>query len=152
MKHRVIVLGAGYTGMMAVHGIARRTKAADVTVVNPTDVFNERLRQHQAAVGQDLGAHRIPDLVPAGVDFVQGRAARIDTADRRVVLDDGRELSYDNLVYAIGSTTPRVEHAFTIDDPLFAEALRANPKGVLAVCGAGLTGIEAAAEAAETYR
>ncbi|MEU4396597.1 FAD-dependent oxidoreductase [Kribbella sp. NPDC023855] len=151
MKHRVIVLGAGYTGMMATHGIARRTKAAEITVVNPTGVFNERLRQHQAAVGQDLGAHRIPDLVPAGVDFVEGRAARIDAADRRVVLDDGRDLTYDYLVYAIGSTTPRVEHAFTIDDPAFAEALRNNAEGVLAVCGAGLTGIEAAAEAAEAY-
>lgn len=152
MKHRVIVLGAGYTGMMAAHGIARRTKAADVILVNPTDVFDERLRQHQAAVGQDLGVHRIPDLVgPAGVTFVQGRAARIEAVHRSVVLDDGRDLTYDYLVYAIGSATPRVEHAFTIDDPTFAEALRNNAEGVLAVCGAGLTGIEAAAETAETY-
>ncbi|MEU0093932.1 FAD-dependent oxidoreductase [Kribbella sp. NPDC006257] len=152
MKHRIVVLGAGYTGMMAAHGIARRTKDTDVTLVNPTDVFTERLRQHQVAVGQELAVHRIPDLVkPAGVAFVQGRAARIDAAGRRVILDDGRELIYDYLVYAIGSTTPRVEHAFTIDDPAFAQALRSNAEGVLAVCGAGLTGIEAAAEAAEAY-
>lgn len=152
MKHRILILGAGYTGMMAAHGIARRNKTAEVTLVNPTDVFNERLRQHQAAVGQDLGAHRIPDLLePAGVAFVQGRAARIEADRRSVVLDDGRDLTYDHLVYAIGSATPRVEHAFTIDDPEFAEALRDNADGVLAVCGAGLTGIEAAAEAAETY-
>ncbi|TCC16627.1 FAD-dependent oxidoreductase [Kribbella speibonae] len=152
MTHRIVVLGAGYTGMMATHGIARRTRNTDITLVNPTDVFNERLRQHQVAVGQELAVHRIPDLVaPAGVAFVQGRAARIDAAGRSVVLDDGQELTYDYLVYAIGSTTPRVEHAFTIDDPAFAQALRSNAEGVLAVCGAGLTGIEAAAEAAETY-
>jgi NADH dehydrogenase FAD-containing subunit len=152
MNHRILILGAGYTGMMAAHGIGLRNQAAEVTLVNPTDVFNERLRQHQAAVGQDLGAHRIPDLVePAGVAFVQGRAARIEADRRGVVLDDGRDLAYDHLVYAIGSTTPRVEHAFTIDDPKFAEALRDNADGVLTVCGAGLTGIEAAAEAAEAY-
>jgi NADH dehydrogenase len=148
----ILILGAGYTGMMAATGIALRNKTSQVTLVNPTDIFNERLRQHQAAVGQDLGAHSIPDLVaPAGVAFVKGRAARIDAEQRVVVLDDGRELAYDVLVYALGSATPCVEHAFTIDDPVFAEALRANAEGVLTVCGAGLTGIEAAAEAAETY-
>lgn len=148
----ILILGAGYTGMMAAHGIARRTKAANVTLLNPTDLFNERLRQHQAAVGQDLGAHRIPDLVePAGVRFVQGRAAGIEPDQRRVVLDDGRHLDYDLLVYAIGSATPAVEHAFTIGDPDFAVALRDNAEGVLTVCGAGLTGIEAATEAAESF-
>lgn len=148
----ILILGAGYTGMMAAHGIARRTKTANVTLLNPTDLFNERLRQHQAAVGQDLGAHRIPDLVePAGVRFVQGRAARIEPDQRRVVLDDGRRLDYDLLVYAIGSATPAVEHAFTIGDPDFAVALRDNAEGVLTVCGAGLTGIEAATEAAESF-
>ncbi|GAA1668411.1 FAD-dependent oxidoreductase [Kribbella yunnanensis] len=151
-KHRIVILGAGYTGMMAAHGIARRTRNADVTLVNPTDVFNERLRQHQAAVGQQLAVHRIPDLVaPAGVTFVQGRAAQIDAANRSVVLADGNNLGYDYLVYAIGSATPRSEHAFAIDDPEFAQALRDNAEGVLTVCGAGLTGIEAAAEAAEAY-
>jgi NADH dehydrogenase FAD-containing subunit len=152
MKHRILILGAGYTGMMAAHGLAHRNKAAEVTLVNPTDLFNERLRQHQAAVGQDLGVHSIPDLLaPAGVAFVRGRGVRIETDRRGVVLEDGRDLGYDHLVYAIGSTTPRVEHAFTIDDPQFAAALHDNADGVLTVCGAGLTGIEAAAEAAEAY-
>jgi NADH dehydrogenase len=152
MKHRILILGAGYTGMMAATGIALRNKTSQVTLVNPTDLFNERLRQHQAAVGQDLGAHSIPDLVtPAGVAFVQGRAARIDAENRLVVLEGGRELAYDLVVYALGSATPRVANAFTIDDPAFATALHANADGVLTVCGAGLTGIEAAAEAAETY-
>lgn len=152
MNPRILILGAGYTGMMAAHGIARRNKAAEVTLLNPTDVFNERLRQHQAAVGQDLGTHRIPEIVePAGVRFLQGRADRIKAEDRRVVLHDGRDIAYDYLVYATGSATPRVPNAFTIDDPKFAVALRDNPEGTLTVCGAGLTGIEAAAEAAETY-
>jgi len=67
------------------------------------------------------------------------------------VLDDGRELRYDLLVYAIGSATQKVKGAFTIDDPRLAERLRAEPDGVLTVCGAGLTGIEAATEIAEAY-
>lgn len=148
----ILVIGAGYTGMMAAHGIARRNQHARVTILNPTDRFDERLRQHQAAAGQALGHHRIPDLVaPAGIRFVQGRAAAIDAEARKVALDDGRALPYDLLVYAIGSSTRRVEHAFTIDDPALAERLREHPEGTLTVCGAGLTGIEAATETAEAY-
>ncbi|MEV3936877.1 FAD-dependent oxidoreductase, partial [Glycomyces sp. NPDC049804] len=148
----ILVIGAGYTGMMAAHGIARRNPQARVTILNPTDRFDERLRQHQVAAGQELGDHRIPEIVaPAGILFVQGRAAAIDAGARKVALDDGRALTYDLLVYAIGSSTRRVEHAFTIDDPALAERLREHPEGTLTVCGAGLTGIEGATEIAEAY-
>ncbi|NUQ89331.1 MAG: FAD-dependent oxidoreductase [Glycomyces artemisiae] len=148
----ILIIGAGYTGMMAAVGVARRTKAARVTILNPVDRFNERLRQHQAAAGHELAEFRIPDLVePAGVRFVLGRAAAIDTAAGRVVLDDGRDLHYDTLVYALGSRTPQVPNAYTIDDPKLAIALRDKPTGVFTVAGAGLTGIEAATEAAEAY-
>jgi NADH:ubiquinone reductase (H+-translocating) len=148
----ILVIGAGYTGMMAAHGIALRNRSARVTLLNPTDRFNERLRQHQVAAGQELGDHRIPMIVePAGIRFVKGRAAAIDADARRVVLDDGRELPYDLLVYAIGSATQKMKGAFTIDDTGLAERLREHPGGVLTVCGAGLTGIEAATEIAEAY-
>jgi NADH dehydrogenase FAD-containing subunit len=148
----ILVIGAGYAGMMAAHGVARRGTTARVTLLNPSDRFTERLRQHQVAAGQALGDHRIPDLVePAGIRFVQGWAARIDTGHRRVVLSDGRELPYDTLVYAVGSGTPAVDNAFTIDDPGLADRLRADPTGTLTVCGAGLTGVEAATEVAEAY-
>jgi 2-polyprenyl-6-methoxyphenol hydroxylase-like FAD-dependent oxidoreductase len=81
MTTQVLVLGAGYTGMMAALGVARRTRDAQVTLVNPTDLFTERLRSHQVAAGQKLGDHRIPALVAGtGVRFVQGRATRIDTS------------------------------------------------------------------------
>ncbi|MEU6249632.1 FAD-dependent oxidoreductase [Glycomyces sp. NPDC047010] len=148
----ILIIGAGYTGMMAAVGVARRTKAARVTILNPVERFNERLRQHQAAAGRELADFRIPVLVePAGVRFVKGRAAAIDTDGRRVVLDDGRELPYDTLVYALGSSTPAVPNAFTIDDPKLALALRDNSTGTFTVAGAGLTGIEAATEAAEAH-
>lgn len=150
MKTQVVVLGAGYTGMIAALGVARRTRDAQVTLVNPTDRFVERLRQHQVAAGQKLGDHRIPTLVAgAGVRFVQGRATRIDVARKRVFVGDA-ELDYDILVYAIGSYTPPVEHAFTISDPGLPEFLR-SAGGTFTVCGAGLTGIEAATEIAEAY-
>ncbi|MGV9435766.1 FAD-dependent oxidoreductase, partial [Nocardia sp. NPDC003648] len=49
--HRIVVLGAGYTGMLAAVCLARRTRRLDVaiTLVNPSARFTERLRMHQIA-------------------------------------------------------------------------------------------------------
>ncbi|RSM72547.1 FAD-dependent oxidoreductase [Actinoplanes sp. ATCC 53533] len=164
---QVIVIGAGYTGMLAALGAAKRAKGrVHVTLVNPWERFTERLRMHQIATGQQLAEHRIPDLVAGtGIDFVRGWASGIDTAARTVTVstvDDGEVfLGYDTLVYAIGSTTDTgrvpgaAEHAFTLNDPRSAQAMAAHlarrGTGEFLVCGAGLTGIEAATEIAESH-
>jgi NADH dehydrogenase len=158
---QVVVLGAGYTGMLAALGVAKRAKGrAHVTLVNPGERFTERLRRHQVATGQQLADHRIPDLLAGtGVDFVAGWATGIDTATRTVAVDGGRvSPAYDSLVYAIGSgtDTSRVpgaaEHAFTLDKAEdLAAHFAAHGTGDFLVCGAGLTGIEAATEIAESH-
>ncbi|MEU8900113.1 FAD-dependent oxidoreductase [Nocardia sp. NPDC048505] len=164
--HRIVVLGAGYTGMLAAIRLARRTRKLDVriTLVNPSDRFTERLRMHQIAAGQELGDHRIPALLEGtGVEFVQGRATAIDPERRMVRVDDAVTLPYDELIYALGSSTDTsivpgaAEHAWTLNDPReahrFAERLAAVAArgGAVVVSGGGLTGIEVAAEIAEQY-
>ncbi|MBA9002230.1 NAD(P)/FAD-dependent oxidoreductase [Thermomonospora cellulosilytica] len=165
--HRVVVLGAGYTGMLAAIRLARRTRRMDVriTVVNPSERFTERLRMHQVAAGQELAEHRITDLLAGtGVTFVRGTATAIDPEGRTVVVDDGAvTLGYDTLVYALGSSAdtggvPGADvHAFTLDGAGGAARLAARLRelgaagGTVAVCGGGLTGVEAAAEIAEAY-
>ncbi|MGK5555963.1 NAD(P)/FAD-dependent oxidoreductase [Actinomadura kijaniata] len=158
--HHVVILGAGYAGMMCAVRLARRTRRLGVriTLVNPSELFVERLRLHQVAGGQTLPGHRVTDvLAGTGVTFVRGRATALDPGARRVTVDDGRELAYDTLVYALGSATdtarvPGVaEHALVLDRPADLTArLDALPAGsTLVVCGGGLTGIEAATEIAE---
>ena len=164
--HRIVVLGAGYTGMLAAIRLARRTRKLDVaiTLVNPSARFTERLRMHQIAAGQELAHHDIPEILDGtGIEFVQGRVTAIDPAAQRVQVDGAGELAYDELVYALGSTAettlvPGVaEHAMTLDDPRRAHefagelATLAAEGGSVAVCGGGLTGIEAAAEIAESH-
>lgn len=164
--HRIVVLGAGYTGMLAAIRLARRTRKLDVaiTLVNPSARFTERLRMHQIAAGQELANHHIPDLLAGtGIDFVQGRAIAVDPDARRVHVEGIGELAYDELVYALGSTTdtttvPGVaEHAWTLNDPRLAHEFAgelttlAATGGAVTVCGGGLTGIEAATEIAESH-
>ena len=48
----VVVLGAGYAGLMAAMRLARKTDAAvAITLINAGDVFHERVRNHQLAAG-----------------------------------------------------------------------------------------------------
>ncbi|MRH91548.1 FAD-dependent oxidoreductase [Nocardia sp. SYP-A9097] len=164
--HQIVVLGAGYTGMLAAVRLARNTRKLDtrVTLVNPSARFTERLRMHQVAAGQELTDFGIPELLDgSGVRFHQAAATAIDTAARTVALNDGVTPSYDTLVYALGSSTdtgnvPGVaDHAWTLNDPRLAHrfSLRlreiAAAGGTVTVCGGGLTGIEAATEIAESH-
>ncbi|MEO5874546.1 MAG: FAD-dependent oxidoreductase [Streptosporangiaceae bacterium] len=156
---QILVLGAGYTGMLAALGVARRTRRHDVrvTLVNAGGRFTERLRLHQVASGQELADLRIPEMLEGtGIAFVQGRVAGIGAEVR---LEDGQYLPYDTLVYALGGVTdtetvPGVAaHAWTLDSPQVAAgfARRLGEIGKVVVTGGGLTGVEAAAEIAESH-
>ncbi|WP_206190678.1 NAD(P)/FAD-dependent oxidoreductase [Streptomyces phaeochromogenes] len=164
--HRIVVLGAGYTGLFSAIRLAHRTRRTGVkiTLVNPSSRFVERLRMHQIAAGQELADHRIPDLLAGtGVTFVQGSATAIDPEARQITVDGAETLGYDTLVYALGSLTdtgkvPGADtHTFTLNTPetagRFAVRLTeiAASGGTVTVCGGGLTGIEAATEIAESH-
>jgi NADH dehydrogenase len=61
--NEILILGAGYTGMAATTGLARRLKGRDdvhITLVNPQTRFTERLRLHQTASGHALADCRSP--------------------------------------------------------------------------------------------
>jgi NADH:ubiquinone reductase (H+-translocating) len=167
-ESHIVVLGAGYTGMIAAIRAARRTRhhGGQVTLVNPSTRFTERLRMHQIATGQELPELQIPELLAGtGVSFLQGWARAIDLDGQTVTVatEDGeRRLGYDHLVYAIGSATNMAsvpgadQHAHSLNSPQVAARFAARldelaPGGVVVVGGNGLTGIEAATEIAESH-
>ncbi|WP_431929018.1 NAD(P)/FAD-dependent oxidoreductase [Nonomuraea jabiensis] len=170
MKHRIVVLGAGYAGAYVAGNLARRLSPADIeiTVVNAEPDFVERLRLHQLAAGQQIEAPKLADVF-AGTG-IRLRLARVTAVDpeRQVVAiadaDGGGELGYDTLVYALGSHVadcgvPGVaEHAFHVTARPAALRLRERldslvkrgQGGRVLVVGDGLTGIETATEFAES--
>ncbi|MEU8141376.1 FAD-dependent oxidoreductase [Nonomuraea sp. NPDC048901] len=170
MKHRVVVLGAGYAGVYVAGNLARRLSPVDteIIVVNAVPDFVERLRLHQLAAGQELETQQLADVF-AGTG-IRLRVARVTGVDpeRQVVTvadaDGGGELGYDTLVYALGSHVadsgvPGVaEHAFNVAGRPSALRLRERLDGLgrrgeggsVLVVGDGLTGIETAAEIAES--
>ncbi|MFD6969547.1 NAD(P)/FAD-dependent oxidoreductase [Streptomyces sp. NPDC059949] len=125
MQHRIVVLGAGYTGAVAAGRLAKRLHREDVTLtlVNPEPDFVERVRLHQIAAGQDLTPRPFGEMFAGtGVELKRAKVTAVDV-DRKTVTvattPDSRErkapeeqealeeleeeLEYDTLVYALGS-------------------------------------------------
>lgn len=165
---RIVIIGAGYAGVMAALRLAGkdRKRRTEITLVNASDVFVERIRLHQVAANQTLPQRSIRKLLgKRPVTFVQGWVTGLDP-ERHVVQVDvqgaPREIGYDKLVYALGSVAAKsgvpgvAEHTYAIANKAEATALRerlASTKAGdrVAVVGGGLTGIETATEIAETY-
>ncbi|MEV6290524.1 FAD-dependent oxidoreductase [Streptomyces sp. NPDC051896] len=166
MQHRIVVLGAGYTGAVAAGRLARRLRPEDVaiTLVNAEPDFVERVRMHQLAVGQSLKTRPLAEMFAGtGVELKLARVTGVD-ADRRTVAvtgaDGAEELAYDTLVYALGSgwndqgVPGTAEHAEQIASRPGALRLRERLAALdagraVVVVGGGLTGVEAATEIAE---
>lgn len=167
----VVIVGAGYAGLLCATRLARKTRdlPVSVTLVNETDTFTERLRLHEYAANHPIPWRSIPaTLAGTGITFVQARVMAISPQRKAISLAPAegaeRRLTYDTMIYALGSATERAsvtgaaEHAYTLAPrgPLSAEAMRAAlpqlPAGArIVVCGAGATGIETTAELASSY-
>ncbi|MEJ2889545.1 NAD(P)/FAD-dependent oxidoreductase [Actinomycetospora aeridis] len=165
VPHRTVVLGAGYAGLAAALGLARRLDPTrhPVTVVTPDDHFVERIRLHQRATGQRLRPRPLrPVLAGHGVELVVAHATTVDTDARLLALDrPPHVLGYDDLVLAVGSEADlrdvpgAARHAQAVAGPAGADAvarrLAAGTVRRAVVVGGGLTGTETAAEIAERF-
>ncbi|NEB82814.1 NAD(P)/FAD-dependent oxidoreductase [Streptomyces anulatus] len=168
MKHRIVVLGAGYAGAFAAGNLARRLSPAEteITVVNAAPDFVERMRLHQLASGQDLTSRKLADVFAGtGVRLRLARVTAVDPERRTVAVTDedgSGELAYDTLLYALGSSVAHhgvpgaAEYAFDVAGRSSALRLRERLAGLdgggtVLVVGEGLTGIETATELAESH-
>jgi NADH dehydrogenase FAD-containing subunit len=142
---RTVILGGGYAGTLAAVRLARRGVA--VTLVDAGSGLVDRIRLHQLAAGDDIAPVPYSTLFRGlPVEFVRARVQRIDRSSR-IVETDGGNLQYETLLYALGSRSG------TLNGPAGARTVRTRLRHAktAAVIGAGLTGIETAAEIAERF-
>src|SRR6476620_11634968 len=109
---QVVIIGAGYAGMLATVRLAGKLRRhlkdpISITLVNPSDMFVERVRLHEFAANHPLKPRPIANILRGtGVNFVKGSVTHIDTAHHTVAVqtDTGTQhLHYDKLLYALGS-------------------------------------------------
>ncbi|WP_214404237.1 NAD(P)/FAD-dependent oxidoreductase [Pseudonocardia lacus] len=167
MRHRIVVLGAGYSGAIAAGRLAKRLRREDVTItlVNAEPDFVERVRMHQVATGQQLRPRPLREVFAGtGVDLRIATVTGVDVERRTVTVtgaDGAEDLGYDTLVHALGSrwngadVPGAAEHAAELAGRAGALRLRErlarlDAGRAVVVVGGGLTGIEAATEIAES--
>ncbi|MFI2436549.1 NAD(P)/FAD-dependent oxidoreductase [Streptomyces sp. NPDC018693] len=158
----VVVVGGGYAGVLAANRLTQRDDVT-VTLINPRRTFVERLRLHQLVGGSDDAVVDYQEVLAERVRLVVDAVTRIDAAARSVTLTSGGTVGYDYLIYTVGSGSadPSVPGAADFAHPIAtledAQRLRSvmddNPATArVTVVGAGPSGIETAAELAETGR
>ncbi len=179
MNPRVVILGCGFGGLFAARAL--RGAPVDITVLDRTNhhLFQPLLYQVATA---GLAAPAVAEPIrrilarQKNTTVLYGEARRVDLAARKVVLENGEEISYDRLILATGVTDSyfghdewrahapglkTLEDAFEIRRRIllaFEHAEReADPAKRAAwltfvVIGAGATGVEMAGTLAEIAR
>ncbi|GIH22566.1 dehydrogenase [Acrocarpospora phusangensis] len=148
---KVIVVGAGYAGTYAANRLAKKVKAAEITVINPRPDFVERIRLHQRVAGTAAAAKPLTSMLRDGIT---SRVATVDKiGDGVLTLGDGTSADFDYAFLAVGSTVTPLPETVPVGTWEGAEqgraALAALPAGsTVTVIGGGPTGIETASEVA----
>lgn len=171
----IVILGAGYGGIMTAVKLQKSLGAndANVTLVNKHSYHYQTTWLHENAAGtlhHDRTRIQISDVINTSqVNFVQDTVIEIKPEDKKVLLENG-ELSYDYLVIGLGFEAATFgisglkENAFTINSINSARLIRQHIEYNFAkynnemekkqerlnivVGGAGFTGMEFVGELA----
>jgi NADH dehydrogenase FAD-containing subunit len=148
-SYQVVILGAGYAGLMAALGLSGRNRIESVALISERDEFVERIRLQEAVSGEVPA--RIPSLAgflaKTRIAFIRGRVVSLDAAGHRVRVDIGgerAEIAFERCVYALGSAIDRVsvpgvsEHAYCLDPGEGERSAGALRSRLAASVGSGL--------------
>jgi len=162
----VVILGAGYAGLMAALRLGRKRQELRIALINASDRFLERVRLQESIVTEV--APRIPSisafLTGTNIEFFCARVTSLDADQRRIRIVSNaqeQEIAFDEAIYALGSRVDvdgvpgAAEHAYRLEaaeGPRSPSALRTRlqdnadrPLRVITVGGAE-TAVEVAGE------
>ncbi|MFD1446422.1 NAD(P)/FAD-dependent oxidoreductase [Oceanobacillus profundus] len=175
-KPKIVVLGAGYAGLVATRRLSQKLSAeeAEIVLINKHNYHYESTWLHEVAAGTinpNQARFMLTDVVnPKKVRLIYDTVQEVKKDEKRVVLENS-EVSYDYLIVALGfvSNTFGIpgmeEHAYAIEDidssRLIAEHIEyqfakyatnenaSEDSLTILVGGGGFTGIEFVGELAE---
>ncbi|MDN2453137.1 NAD(P)/FAD-dependent oxidoreductase [Lactobacillus sp. UCMA15818] len=162
----IVILGAGYAGLRALHRLQASKGDFHITLVDRNNYHYEATDLHEVAAGTQLKekiTYTISDVVkPSVTTFIQAKVETINREAKTVTLDNGQVLNYDYAIVSLGfrsesfGITGVEDNALEMVDIESAEKVyrhivgqmqdynkTQNPDDLkIVVCGAGFTGIE----------
>jgi len=174
MAKKVLILGAGYGGLVCALEFRKQATASDaeVTLVNKHSYHQLITQLHETATGaksdQTVRVSIEQTIAGKNIRFVKDTVTEIDR-EKRIVTCTGQELSYDLLVIALGSENEYFgipgmkEHSLTLKSVNQARLIRTHVERCFAqyhyertadyltfvIGGAGFSGIELVGEFAD---
>jgi NADH dehydrogenase len=172
LKKALVILGAGYSGLLTVIELEEKTRHledVEIVLIDRND-YHQYLHMSYEIV---TGSKKVSDLtIPISellekrkIRFVQAAVREIDLSKKALRTDKG-DLPYDELVVALGSEPNfyhikgAEENSFCVYSVEAAAQIRDKLKEVLAketnprivVGGGGFTGVELAGEIADEFK
>ncbi|KOS39487.1 hypothetical protein ACN38_g9687 [Penicillium nordicum] len=166
----VVIVGASFAGIPIAHSLLKDIPTVKVTLINPSPTFYFAIaaprllakrnafkpEQYLLLIEREFSRYR-----PKSFEFVQGRASAIDVSAKTITLDTTRNIHFDYLVIASGSTTASTSQTHAIPIP-FKQSNSDDMNTVIqnaqdsisraesiVIAGAGPIGVELAGEIAE---
>lgn len=169
---KICILGGGFGGLYTALRLSQlpweKGEKPEIVLVDQGDRFIFLPLLYELLTGEMQTWEIAPPfeelLQDTGVRFCQGVVSGIDTDQKRVYLQDGREIPYDRLVLALGGETPldmvpgatsyaypfrnltdvyRLEERLRVLEESEADKIR------VAIVGAGYSGVELACKLAD---
>lgn len=103
----IVIMGAGIGGVpMAFDMKLEKRREDNITVISDKDYFQFTPSNPWAAVGwrkkDDITIDLAPVMKKQGIGFIHDAVVKVDPEGNKVVLESGREVSYDYLIIATG--------------------------------------------------
>lgn len=103
----IVIMGAGIGGVpMAFDMKLEKRREDNITVISDKDYFQFTPSNPWAAVGwrkkDDITIDLAPVLKKQDIGFIHDAVVKVDPDGNKVVLESGREVSYDYLIIATG--------------------------------------------------
>ncbi len=152
---KYVIIGAGPAGVVAAETLRKNDLSADITMISGEGPYpHSRMaipyfltgRIEESGTWLRKNEDHFENL---GITIVDGCVSHVDTAPRKVTLDEGQVLEYDKLLIASGASPlrppvpgldrPGVYHCWTLEDSRNI-VQRAAPGSDVVLMGAGFIG------------
>ena len=103
--HKVLIVGAGAAGVAVASSLMCRDPSLDIALVDPSDTHYYQPGWTMVGAGvfnAPSTARSMESTIPSGVHWIKARVERFDPLAQTVILNDGRLLSYEQLVVCPG--------------------------------------------------